>query len=104
MSDPEFLEKRLLREMLRHKLMPDYEPSKDDFLEYLNEIFNFMIAAEKSNYFRNARNFILKLADNDPAWRSRILCFCWLIKENPIKFKAHEIEWCKAHIARPFFE
>lgn len=104
MSDPEFLEKRIMREILKHKFMPDYEPSEDEFLKWLKDIFDLMIDVEKSNYLINARNFTLKLADNDPAWRSRILCFCWLIKEHPFKFKADEVEWCKAHISRPLFE
>ena len=110
MKNTEFLEKQLVREILKHKLIPDYEPSDDEFLKWLKEIFDFMINAEKSwdeqirNYLSNARNFTLKLGDNDQAWRDRLLCFCWIIKKIPFNFKAWEIEWCKAHLSRPFFE
>lgn len=104
-KDPEFFEKLVARTILFEPLIEDYEP-EDKFLKTLKDYFTVFIMAEHPKHgklktaYENVRNFVIKLADNDPAYRSRLIAFIIGLQRMPFKFTADEILWAKAHFQR----
>jgi len=108
LKNPEFLQKRLMRFFLSRVKIPDYEP-EDKFLKRLKKVLDeagesTVKGSALNQIENNAKNFLLKLCDNDEAYRLRLIYLILLIKKTRFNFAWHEKEWGKAHYLQRYWK
>jgi len=87
----EFLAKRLARWFISNVKMREYHPRKrllKQFKSFLDEV----LAQDKRNkpLWANGENFLLKLADNDPAYYERLIAITYGLQS--VKFKYSKLD------------
>ena len=89
--NPEFLTKRLARWFFSHVKMCEYHPRKR-FLKQFKSFLDEIRAHDKRDkaVWANAESFILKLADNDPAYYERLLAV--IVGLQSVKFKYSKLD------------
>lgn len=87
----EFLLKRLARWLLTNVKLPDYQPRKP-FLRQLKGFLDDIWAHDKRSkpMWANAESFLLRLADNDPAYYDRLLAV--VVGLQSVKFELSDLD------------
>lgn len=98
--NPEFLLKKLARWFFSRATLPEYHPRKP-FLRQFKSFLDDIWAHDKRNnaLWANAENFILKLADNDPAYYDRLLAV--IVGLQSVKFELSDLDMA---IVKAYFD
>jgi hypothetical protein len=98
----EFLTKRLARWFISNVKLPAYQPKKP-FLRQLKSFFCAMFKHDKraAAKWYNGLYFMLKLADNDPAYYERLIAAVYGLQAVKLKYSKLDMAIIKGYYGLP---